>query len=98
MAMTVPLWISAAAALVTEAVIRLVAPVWSFGPKGDGFTSFLQSLWANETELRHSKASADPAATTTLCIMGPTPFGDGRGDASGTRGGSYGRAVAPVKQ
>src|SRR5678816_1261285 len=47
MLVTLPVWISAAAALVTAGVTRFVAPVWSVGPKGDGLTTDLQSLWAN---------------------------------------------------
>jgi len=43
MDVTTPVWISAAAALVTAGVTRLVAPVWSFGPKGEGATRALQS-------------------------------------------------------
>src|SRR5207245_4914463 len=38
--------ISAAAALVTAGVTRLVAPVWSFGPHGEAGTRVLQSVWA----------------------------------------------------
>src|ERR1700747_221311 len=40
---TTPVLISAAAALVTAGVTRLVAPVWSSGPNGEGLTSALQS-------------------------------------------------------
>ena len=36
--MTLPSWISAAAALVTAGVTRFVAPVWSVGPNGEAFT------------------------------------------------------------
>src|SRR5215472_9313085 len=43
---TLPVWISPAAALVTAEVTRLVAPVWSSGPNGDGGTRVLQSDWA----------------------------------------------------
>jgi hypothetical protein len=43
---TLPVWISAAAALVTAGVMRLVAPVWSPAPKGETGTTFVQSLWA----------------------------------------------------
>src|SRR5438552_3465501 len=46
MTTTLPSWISAAAALVTAEVTRLVAPVWSFGPHGEGGTTVLQSVWA----------------------------------------------------
>ena len=42
--MTLPSWISAAAAFTTAGVTRLVAPVWSSGPNGDAGTIFEQSL------------------------------------------------------
>jgi hypothetical protein len=32
--------------LVTASVTRLVAPVWSFGPQGEGGTSLVQSVCA----------------------------------------------------
>src|SRR2546427_13122822 len=48
---TCPSWISAAAAFVTAGVMRLVAPVSSLGPQGEGGTILLQSLWASATEV-----------------------------------------------
>src|SRR4051794_16756623 len=41
---TLPVWISAAAAFVTAGVTRLVAPTSSDGPNGEALTSVLQSL------------------------------------------------------
>src|SRR5678816_903332 len=58
MLVTFPVWISAAAALVTAGVTRLVAPVWSFGPKGEALTTDLQSLCANATGLDDKAISA----------------------------------------
>ncbi len=46
MLMTLPFWISVAAALTTDGITRLVAPVWSSESNGDGRTIFVQSLWA----------------------------------------------------
>ena len=50
--MTLPSLISAAAAFVTAGVTRLVAPVWSLGPHGEGGTMVLQSVCAMAAELR----------------------------------------------
>src|SRR5437879_11727716 len=47
MTTTLPSLISAAAALVTAGVTRLVAPGWSFGPQGAGGTTFVQVVWAS---------------------------------------------------
>src|SRR5678816_396533 len=57
MLVTLPVWISAAAALVTAGVTRLVAPVWSFGPNGEALTTDLQSLCANATGLADKAAN-----------------------------------------
>ena len=65
--MTLPSWISAAAAFVTAGVTRFVAPVWSFGPQGDGGTSFLQSVWATAPEAERS--SSMPAARIEASFM-----------------------------
>src|ERR1700757_682443 len=61
--MTCPLWISAAAAFVTAGVMRLVAPVSSFGPKGDAFTRALQSAWASAPP--HPPKNASKLSTAT---------------------------------
>src|SRR5215472_14267851 len=72
---TTPVWISAAAALVTAGVIRLVAPVWSSGPNGDGATSDLQSAWADAGPLESSSESAHTVTDATnpaiLMIVAP---------------------------
>src|SRR5882762_9450330 len=72
--MTLPVWISAAAAFVTAAVTRLVAPVWSLGPHGEAGTSFLQSVWADAADPREKKNSKTPAATSAVRAMIETPF------------------------
>src|SRR5438128_888149 len=72
--MTLPVWISAAAAFVTAAVTRLVAPVWSLGPHGEAGTSFLQSVWANAADPSEKKSSKTPAATSAVRAMIGTPF------------------------
>src|SRR5260370_20097714 len=71
--MTLPVWISAAAAFVTAAVIRLVAPVWALGPHGEAGTSFLQSVWAKAAD-PSEKNSKTPAATSAVRAMIETPF------------------------
>src|SRR2546427_7717989 len=43
---TLPSLISAPAAFVMAGVTRLVAPVWSVGPHGEGGTTFVQSVCA----------------------------------------------------
>src|SRR5215467_3183891 len=89
MTMTLPSWISAAAALVTAGVTRLVAPVWSFGPQGEGGTTVLQSVWAN-TAGADAIRDASTAITTNrdLRLMRRTPFdGEGHGTSGAvTRG------------
>src|SRR6266480_2046960 len=69
---TLPVWISAAAALVTAGVTRLVAPVSSFGPNGDGGTILLQSLWASATDAPANTRRT--AASSHLNLMRPAPF------------------------
>src|SRR4051812_39069564 len=74
--MTLPVWISPAAALVTAGVIRLVAPVWSSGPNGEAFTRVLQSApCARATGQSASRASAVKATATesTLALIGFLP-------------------------
>src|SRR2546423_5377027 len=71
--MTLPVWISAAAAFVTAAVTRFVAPVWSLGPHGEAGTSFLQSVWANAADPSERKNSKTPAATSAVRAMIETP-------------------------
>src|SRR5258708_19808074 len=71
--MTLTVWISAAAAFVTAAVTRLVAPVWSLGPHGEAGTSFLQSVWAKAAD-PSEKNSKTPAATSAVRAMIETPF------------------------
>src|ERR1700731_3643047 len=63
---TAPVWISAAAALVTAGGMRLVAPTWSSGPKGDAFTKLLQSACAKATPKLHRSANADNATLATI--------------------------------
>src|SRR5580765_7686730 len=58
MLVTLPVRISPAAALVTAGVTRLVAPVWSSGPNGEGLTIDLQSLCANAMGLVDKAISA----------------------------------------
>src|SRR6266699_1244961 len=79
--MTLPSLISAAAALVTAGVTRLLAPVWSFGPQGEGGTTLVQSVWASAAgavEIR--PASIRVATSRALRLMRRTPFdGEGHG-------------------
>ena len=81
MTMTLPSLISAAAALVTAGVTRLVAPVSSFGPHGEGGTIVLQSVWASAagTDAR-SAANSTMTTSRDLHLMRRTPFdGEGHG-------------------
>src|SRR5205823_14146897 len=82
--MTLPVWISAAAALVTAAVTRFVAPVWSLGPHGETGTSFLQSVCANAADPSERVSSRTPAATSAVRAMIETPF-RGERQTSSTR-------------
>src|SRR5947209_95350 len=78
---TLPSLISAAAALVTAGVTRLVAPVSSFGPHGEGGTIVLQSVWASAagTDAR-SAANSTMTTSRDLHLMRRTPFdGEGHG-------------------
>src|SRR5262249_15527588 len=70
MVTTFPLWISAAAALVTASVTRLVAPVWSLGPQGEGGTSFVQSVCAETVEAIPKSAIAAHMTNSALGVMG----------------------------
>src|SRR5437764_9379846 len=81
MTTTLPSWISAAAALVTAEVTRLVAPVWSFGPHGEGGTTLVQSVWASATGAAEIRlASIRVATSSVLRLMRRTPFdGEGHG-------------------
>src|SRR5215471_18685231 len=82
MTTTLPSWISAAAALVTAGVTRLVAPVWSLGPHGEGGTILVQSDWASAAGAHHHISAANITITTIrdLRVMRRTPF-DGEGTA-----------------
>src|ERR1700747_1555113 len=74
---TTPVWISAAAALVTAGVTGLVAPVWSSGPNGDGLTSALQSAAPAGADCTSSDRAAIPtiaASPTVLMICPPIPI------------------------
>src|SRR5262249_38123201 len=89
MTTTLPSWISAAAALVTAGVTRLVAPVWWFGPHGEGGTTVLQSVWASTAgaaPLRH--ASTAMTTNRNVRLMRSTPFdSEGHGTSGAvTRG------------
>src|SRR2546426_1973514 len=79
--MTLPSLISAAAAFVTAGVTRLVAPVWSFGPHGEGGTTLVQSVWASAAGARAVRpARIRGAASRALRLMRRTPFhGEGHG-------------------
>src|SRR6185436_1258074 len=87
---TLPVWISAAAALVTAAVTRLVAPVWSFGPHGDGGTSFVQSVcaWAIEPSVTTASTTANVTSAFRI-IMEPLSRRTEILMMASTRGGSY---------
>src|SRR5215470_1316947 len=75
MTTTLPSWISAAAALVTAGVTRLVAPVWSFGPHGEGGTTVLQSVWASAAGADANRAASITMTTKSdLHLMRRTPF------------------------
>src|SRR6478752_9755645 len=73
--MVLPSWISAAAALVTCGVTRLVAPVWSSGPNGEGATTDLQSACASAGADSPSSGRSDSptqvAKPTVLTIVSP---------------------------
>src|SRR5882672_2828413 len=68
---TVPVWISAAAALVTAEVTRLVAPVWSSGPNGEALTRVLQSLWADAMEATPQNAMVAMSARNFMLFLSP---------------------------
>src|SRR5437867_9131581 len=89
MTMTLPSLLSAAAALVTAGVTRLVAPVWSFGPHGEGGTIVLQSVWASAAGADATRAASITMTTNRdLRLMRRTPFdGEGHGTSGAvTRG------------
>src|SRR5258706_16198500 len=93
MGMTVPVWISAAAALVTAGVTRLVAPVWALGPHSDGGTILVQSLWATASDAGARRSSARAIGTSILGLMAapPSPWerGTARPRTSAVRVGRY---------
>src|ERR1700746_4168180 len=73
---TVPVWISPAAALVTAGVTRLVAPVWSSGPNGEGLTSALQSAadaGAGGTSSARAAIPTNAASPKILLAASPQP-------------------------
>src|SRR5689334_22693096 len=72
---TTPVWISVAAALVTAGVTRLVAPVWSSGPNGDGLTRSLQAAAAAEASDNISNSVENPtnAASPAIRMAYPPP-------------------------
>src|ERR1700745_3437286 len=70
---TVPVWISAAAALVTAGVTRVVAPVWSSGAHGDGLTSALQSAAAAGVDGISSDRAAIPTHPASVAIFMVVP-------------------------
>src|SRR5437762_11215152 len=75
MTTTLPSLISAAAAFVTAGVTRLVAPVWSFGPHGDGGTTLVQSVWASAGgALAIRSDSIRVARSSALSLWWGTPF------------------------
>src|SRR6185436_4896744 len=96
MFVTLPVWISAASALVTGGVTRLVAPVWSLGPHGEGFTIDLQSLCANATGLddKAIRAKADISVARSMVETPPLWFDVESGDQVG-RARETGDATAP---
>src|SRR5215471_19958738 len=73
MSVTTPVWISAAAALVTAEVTRLVAPVWSSGPNGDGLTRVLQSAAAAGADGANSDRAAIPTNAASPAIFMTVP-------------------------
>src|SRR2546426_6423206 len=76
--MTLPSLISAAAAFVTAGVTRLVAPVWSFGPHGEGGTTLVQSVWASAAgALAIRPASIRVATSSAFRLIRRTPFDGG---------------------
>src|SRR3989475_11369914 len=81
MTTTLPSLISAAAALVTAGVTRLVAPVWSFGPHGEGGTTFVQSVCASAAGAEAIRPARTTVTTSEdLRLMRRTPFdGEGHG-------------------
>src|SRR5215472_5424514 len=70
---TTPVWISAAAALVPAGVTRLVAPVWSSGPNGDGLTRALQSAAAAGADGDSSEKAAIPTNAASPAILMVSP-------------------------
>src|SRR5215469_3891095 len=66
---TLPVWISAAAALVTAGVTRLVAPVWSSFPQGEALITLVQSSCAKaDGEIAMTPKIVDAAASTFTFI------------------------------
>ena len=77
--MALPSWISAAAALVTAGVTRLVAPVWSVGPNGEGATKFLHAASPCANAGAASARTSARVAAIRTSLMAPsfrvTPLG-----------------------
>src|SRR5215469_4298275 len=71
---TLPVWISAAAALVTAGVTRLVAPVWSSFPQGEALITLVQSSCAKaDGENAITAAAADAAKNALNTFMSSSP-------------------------
>ena len=67
--------------------MRLVAPVWSFGPHGEAGTILLQSVWASAAGADASRAASITSTTIRgLRLMRRTPF-DGEGHMRGRNAG-----------
>src|ERR1700757_4118167 len=75
MGVTTPVWISAAAALVTAGVTRLVGRGWAAGPKGEAATTALQSACAEAgTACANSDTTDIPmnaASPAILMVVSP---------------------------
>src|SRR5207244_2890352 len=67
-----PSWISAAAALVTAGVTRLVAPVWSVGPNGEGATKFLHAASPCANAGAASARTSARVAAIRTSLMAPS--------------------------
>src|SRR5205807_6800462 len=70
--MALPSWISAAAALVTAGVMRLVAPVWSVGPNGEGATRFLHAASPCANAGAASARTSARVAAIRTSVMAPS--------------------------
>src|SRR5436309_12322916 len=95
--MTFPSWMSAAAALVTAGVTRLVAPVSSLGPQGEGGTILLQSLWASATDAPANTRRT--AASNPLNLMATSSFhGERHRERLPTRAGDRMTAARDIQE